>query len=700
MIKRYVRRITKKITNISAYGVFKILFWIAVVLLIITCFLISVNQLFYPISYLSFFLRVPDSDFFGSILNIILSVVSVVLVIVIFLVEHTSQRYSPRLPNKVLRNWYFIATLVIIFIGLLYGISGSFFEPGAPFVLFSYSFSIAIIALLLGLIAFAGYFINIANIVEYVSKKIKSKITSKKIYKPTIYGLPLHDEEFVDWLTNHTKLIVDTSVKSIEDNRHAVVDSSLRNLVEITKKFLNETSNVDVNEKFLNELNDQFEFINNTALESYSRQKYLEKIGRSMGDIGIEITKSRSIGYQGSRWAESLSRLFQKSLKYDRTSAPGISIEKLGEMTITAIEEENFQSARAYMGKLKDLSNVCTLEDDHYLAILLQILHTQYQKIYKAYLKILLDKGPIREIEVGQLISSFSESFNEAVSNFSHTNIQVISAGVFGQDPFAGKIANLLFERDDIEPRTQIYIKKYLRQVINYLQYISLDNVESNHPWIYKGYTQFLYVFEKNRAINEEKKEELVKELNDLWVEVVKRNYQTAIENEKHVESKVNKKLSDFSALLIYFHRDDPEYLKDLINPLVEIYNSLNENYADDDEYANWNLKRFYKRLKLIGAWINRFGDPRTDTPELYRTLKDDFYEPPKSRGKIPHPFMTRYGYPSDPLDRSREGWWLEPDPLWSYTGFQDEIANELNGENGTNYVEFHEKLKENLDEE
>ncbi|RQG94805.1 APC family permease [Natrarchaeobius chitinivorans] len=647
------------------------------------------------IEELSWLVQNPSNDFFSSSMNLILSIISLVFVVVIFLIQNANQEYSSRLSGVIFHNFYFLAIIVVILIASVFNISGSYFDWGSPFTVIGYAFSIATVLLVGSLIAFTGYFINIANIIEYITRNIEEDIATEQIYRPNYFGVPLQDEDYIGQLTSDTQLIVSTCIGAIEKNQRPVVDTCLSSLSRIVDKYLDQTSERDVSEGFLQELNDQFKFIGSAAFEDYSRQKYSESVVETIGDIGVAITKNRELGAQASMWADLLKDLFQDSLEFDRTAAASLSIQKLGEMSVTAIEKGDSDSVRVFQGKLETISTICSSGNHSYLASLLQSLHGQYQKMYAAYIAALLDIGFAPEYDVSSLLEVFADSFNQAKSNYSYMNKQVLYAGLFGLNPFAGRIAQSLSENQDSDPRTQRSLHDLLSQIVDFLRDISLTNSEENHSDIYKGFTQFLFVFETGVPVEDEMKLDLITDLNETWIELIETTYIDAFESSENVDSELNQRISDFTAFLIYFHRDDPEVLAELIEPYPELYQELSEEYSSSGDINERNLKKMYKQLKMTGAWINQYHDPESITPELWNVLVDDFYEIPESRSRIPRPLMEEYGYPTGSRTYARDGWWLRPDNLWSYTGFQDEITESLNGEDGSNYVEFHERLED-----
>ena len=683
-----------KVAHTSPYQYGKRLFWFAVSIVGFAVVSIAAVVGGYSVPYISILIQAPTHDFFGSSLTLILSIISLVFIIVIFLVENANREYSFRLSSVILRDRYFLATIGFVLLGSIFSISGSYFELGAPYTLLGFAFSIATILLVGALIAFAGYFINIANIIEYTTLKIEANIKSGNIYKSNSFGVPLQNEEYIAQLTSQTQLIVSTCIKAIEKNQQPVVDSCLDSLARITSRFLDETTERDVNEDFLQELNDQFQFIGSASFEDSSRQKYSERVAETIGDIGVDITNSRELGTQGGLWAKLLEEIFMDSLEFDRTKAASISIRKLGEMSIAAINQGD-NSVRAYQSKLKNISTVCTTGNHSYLAGLLQTVHGQYQEMYVAYLNALLTEGHVSDYDVQKLFEDFAESFNKAKVNYDHYNTQIVHAGVFGSQSFASTVAAPLVQHEDIDAQTQPYLQEYLEEMVKFFYDISVVNTESNHPDLYKGYIQFLYVLERTELFESDGNKELISQLNNTWLELIAETYSSANKNEENVDHHLNRRMSDFTALLIYFHRKEPKTLAEFIEPLAELYLELDNNYDRSNDYIDRNLTAFYKQLKLAGAWINRFHDPETLTPQLWAILLEDFYEIPETRSKIPRRLMPKYGYPS--TNRSyRDTWYLQPDPIWGYTGFQEDIAKTLNGTDGSNYVDFHKRLKMN----
>ena len=669
----------------------KILFISAVALVTITTIGVTLGYFGYSIHELSFLVQTPSSNFVGSSLNLILSIISLVFLVVIFLVQNANQEYSSQLSSVILQDRYFLGTIAFVLTASLYTVSSSYFQLTAPFTLITYVFSISTVLLVLALIAFAGYFIDIANIIEYITRRIEAEISTERIYQPNPFAAPIQDDDYVGHLTNQTQLLVSTCITAIEENQQPVVDACLESLTQIAERYLKQTASIDVDDTFLNELNDQFQFIGSTALAEYTRQKFTEQVAEAVGDIGVAVTTNRELGTVGVLWANLLRDFTTESLQYDRTTAAQVSIRNIGEMTITAIECDNTEFAGSYQNELEPITTLCTSANDHYLALLLQTTHGQYQEIYASYLRALLAEGTVSQYDVEQLLDDFAESYVQTFQTHGRSGQKTVSAGVFGQNSFADSVAASLAEHPDPDPSTYPYLEEYLAELVRFLTTINTP-AAANYQ-LYQGYTQFLYVFAGGVPLPADQRRALVSQLSEAWLALVNDLYRDAFEGSENVDFKLNERLSDFIALIIYLHRDDPDVLTDLLEPLAACYLDLADAYRGTDDFADRNLQSLSKQLKLAGAWLNQFHDPKAVTPTLWTVLVEDVSDLPESQSRIPRPLMTRYGYPSNAAFPSRDGWWLRPDSLWSYTGFQEEIAAALNGEDGRNYVEFHERL-------
>jgi len=678
-------------SQLSFYQYGKLGFWAAISVILTAAIGISLGELGIYLDSLSFLVQDPPSGFFGSSLNLILSIISLVFLVVIFLVQNANQEYSSRLSGVILHDRYFIWTIGFILVASIFNISGSYFSWGPPLTVIGYAFSISTALLVGSLIAFAGYFIDISNIIDYVTEDLKKQISQDKIYRTTFMGTSLQDEEYVSELNTNTQLIVSTCIQAIEENQQNVVNSCLNALTEIVEKYLEETEESEVNDNFLNELNDQFQFIGAAAFDDYTRQKYSESVVETVGDIGLEITQTRELGTPGSRWANLLESQFEDSLEFDRTAAAHIALRKLGEMSRTSILNGDLDSYRVYQGKIDSLARLCATADHSFLANLLQNAHLQYQKMYVAFLTMLCTEGYAPDTDVSMLLDDFAESFNQAKANYGSYTDQVLYAALFGLEPFAARVGGELQQHQELERPKQKYMADYLSELINFLRQISLQNPDENHTDSYKGYTQFLFVLENSPPVDEEIKKSLLTDLNNNFTNLIKYDYTTSLEESDNLDYNINHRITDFYAMLIYFYKDEPDALANFITPLTELYINLVDSYPSPDTVNQRTLHRLYQELKIAGAMISKFHDPEDICPELMNALTKNFKEIDTSSTRLYTSTLEQYGYPTNTFDY-REGWWLRPDPIWS-NRFQENISDTLNGD-GDHYQQFHEELR------
>jgi hypothetical protein len=671
------------------------LFWFAVVLVVATT--IVVIEPGYIVSSCSPLIQNPGTEFFGASLNLTLSIISLVFIVVIFLVQNANQEYSSRLSGVILREPHFLLTIVFILVGSVFSVSGGYFGLGAPFTLLSYAFSVASVLLVGALITFAAHFISVENIIEYVTEKIKSRISSSRIYQWRLLSLGSHDEEYIDQLTSQTQLLISTCIKAIEQNHEPVVDSCLSSLVQIAEKFVAETGAIEADDDYLQELNDQFRFITSSALNEYTRQKYAEKVAEAVGDIGTAVAKRRKLGTAGAHWAGLLKEIFVDSLSFDRTAAPHFCIKKLGEMSVAAIEcgGDSFRNdcARSCVGKLSSISNVCLSNPSVYTASLTGNICVQYQKIYCSYFSAICMGKSVDVYDIKNVLGKLSYTLLESKQTYSGpTKKQSVFSSVFGLDSFSGRILSSVSGHEgEIKSKINM-LESCLSKIPSAMKKISCISVCKNYRLIYQGYTQLAFAFSKvQRVMN---KIEALKSLNNARLTMLEKEYEHSFEEKEHIGHHLNGETSDYNAILVYFYKDHCSTLIELFEPLAKLYLGIDQKYDRNNQYVDKNLQKLYGQLKLSGAWISRYCDVEAEAPKLWHVLVKDFSDV-GNRSPIPGSPMADYGYPTKPSSPGG-GWWLRPDELWAYTGFQEEIARELNGEKGEVYFQFHNLLKQN----
>lgn len=79
---------------------------------------------------------------------------------------------------------------------------------------------------------------------------------------------------------------------------------------------------------------------------------------------------------------------------------------------------------------------------------------------------------------------------------------------------------------------------------MNFLQEVSLTEIDENHSDLYKGYTQFLFVFKKAEPLDTDGNRELVSQLNDAWLQLVTETYRQAIDTEENMDHNLNERMT------------------------------------------------------------------------------------------------------------------------------------------------------------
>jgi len=116
-------KIRSRIAPLSFYQYGKIGFWAAVAVIVISSIGVTLGKIGFSIDALAILVQNPSSGFFGSSLNLILSIISLVFVVVIFLVQNANQEYSSRLSGVILHDKYFLRTIGFILAASIFNIS-------------------------------------------------------------------------------------------------------------------------------------------------------------------------------------------------------------------------------------------------------------------------------------------------------------------------------------------------------------------------------------------------------------------------------------------------------------------------------------------------------------------------------------------------------------------------------------------------
>ncbi|MDZ7850337.1 MAG: hypothetical protein U5K70_05845 [Halodesulfurarchaeum sp.] len=126
------------------------------------------------------------------------------------MIQNANQEYSPQLSLLIFKDRYLIAILTFILGFSAFNLTGLYLGWTSPFDLVSYALSIIAVLLIGAIILFAGFFLNISNIVDYVTERMLRKIEPGNIYSTWRPIVPVHDEEFTDDLVKDIHLLFST----------------------------------------------------------------------------------------------------------------------------------------------------------------------------------------------------------------------------------------------------------------------------------------------------------------------------------------------------------------------------------------------------------------------------------------------------------------------------------------------------------
>lgn len=631
-----------------------------------------------------------SNDFFGTSINAILGTASIVFVLVVFITENASKGYSSKFTKDVFTNKFFISIISIILGASIFGVSGDYLGLEGYWLLLGYSATIASIILIGSLLAFGAYFIEMSNLLEMRKNKINNRLKSRKTIFSPFFGFIKGDREFIDYIKDEVDDFTDISIESLENSDKKIFNASLKSLEDIASRYINLMSENSVETDILGHINNKLVQIAEAVIEDHQRPTHAENIIEKIGDIGIKISKTESIGNRSGSWSYSLRNLFYKCLSLDRSNSASIILEKLGDMCVTSVQNKSMnRNHNVHRSYLNDIAMDISSSGGAYSAALVQKATEQYQKIYLAYLEIILEGGYVEEYELETVLDELKEILSNASKNQDFYGNQVIFANLFGIDSFANSIIRVISEKEELNPKSEKQLKVGLEQIVDLLDNLAAENLEENPKEVFKSFTRFIFVFSISN-LNEDSTIDLVRKLHQSLLDIIKRVYASE-ENNSNVRNSLKQSYLNSVALLIYFNSEDLRILSEEFAELAEFYNTIPEE--------NNGKHELYGIIKMIGAWIENYEDLSHISPELLSILLDDFKPEKELRGKgiTSDPIMRKYRYPLNTDFPHFDGWFLRPDTLWQNTNLQNRISQELNGEN---YVKFHKNLKELLESE
>lgn len=676
----------------SKFNLLKMAFWLIIILSIISVIFVLYlhNQgHIIPTNENSSF----SESIFSNSLNLIFSIIGFLVALIIFLVQYIGSKFnSHELEKSPVSNVYFIILLLTLTSYIAFNFVAVYIELSFPYTLISLILSFSVLLLVGWTVLYSVFYLDISNIIENLSDQTIQFIKKKKKFKKIPFVNEIgYSDEFIFALNKKTSVFVKTSIEAINKNQDKVLKTSLASLKDIAITYLGQSEHIHATEdKFLNELNDQFNFIISEGLRSYN-QKILENIAETIGDISVAIIEHRKgigdINNFALNWIATLKDLFIRSYHKDRTIVCHICLEKINAVILLALDKGYYRSYDTYRMFLDDISHILSKVNQHWAAILLQKSTLIYQKQFLKFLELAkTGKFIFSEYFVKSYFDELAEILNESKTKHMSMNNTIIFASLYGLETFAQKIAatGLTNITDDQAKRG---IANYIKQLIDFNKTILETHPEKNDYRIYDFFSEMLFLITKYIDLNDSDKIGLIKNLSNVLLDFVEKARIKAINNYQDQPHQLDEAIIDYFALLIYLHSDKPELINELVKRFVDIYLKIKKT---DGKYKDRILTSTYEELKLYSCWIEIFDTLKNMNKDIKKILKKDFIEP-KVFGRAIPSFYEQYGYPR--LGRIGDLWYLHPSYMWG-NPFQAEISNKLNGDNGKHYIEFNEQLK------
>ena len=625
---------------------------------------------------------------FSNSLNLIFSLIGFLLALIVFLIQYIGAKFdSYELEQFPISRKYFIITPVMLAIFIAFNFMSLYFELQFPYTLISLIFSSCVILLVGVTVLIAFYYLDISNIIINMSEE-----TIKYIKNETITGS--YSDEFVDSLNKKASIFIKISIGAIKKDQDKVLRTSLDCLNKIISNYLEHSKNImSTEDKFLSEMNDQFNFIITEGLNSYN-QKILEDIAESVGINCINIIKFRpgtSGGYNPSliNWLATLKDLFLKSYGKDRTKVCQICLEKINDVLLLSLDKSYYRGYDFYKVSLTQISDALSKVDHNWSAIILQKVFEVYQEQFLKYLQF-LKVGKVNYSDYFKSVfGDFAETINKVkITHCSYPNSFLIFNSLYGVESFAQRIASLGLT--DVEDDYKRNIAFYINQFIDFNKKILFVEPEKNDPSIYTFFSETLFLITKRANLIERDREKLIERLSDILLDFIQLNYDKAVDSHNYnLNSELENETTDYFALLIYLHNNKPDLIKRVFNRFANIYLKIKK--AEDASSTSLS-KQLYKELKLYSCWATVFSNLKDSNADIIKLLKEDFYELDFSNSIGFPPLLKQYGYPTNITNGL---WYLHPSYMWG-NEFQEEIAKVLNCNGENNYISFHEMLKQN----
>ncbi len=682
----------------------------------------------------------PAKDIIKINIAIISGILAIFFTLSAVVIQNILQKYSSNFLKVILNGVIFKVLLILLPISVIFNLLLLHFGSTENLEKFSLSLAIYIvISVTLAIIQLID-FLNISNIVSFISIKVFKHIN--KIFDPGIINkkekkkyLPfslkikiflykliskkslinlarslVNDisvaQKDIEILENDIRPIFSTCHKALADDDREVVLSCLDNLRNIVLSYLDKRKNYrGMEDNFLLFLNGQFEITLNIAIRSYNQQ-YLEDIIKRVDSIAIkcvELTDTQiRIGENGLvfTWIEFLKNSIWKTMYLKHTSAPPLAIESIYKVGIGLIEKDAFKTSIYSVGNsLEEIGTKTSRVPGPFHALLTQRCIYGLLKMSEGFLGKIINEGKIfsgREVKslCEKIAIIMSNALNSKLDFLSYPTIHAPLVGSLWRDE---NISSVIYDalNQECNDKNKEYLFKNIFYIVECLGVISRKAIVKNKGHLDNyliAFSEIIYHFSiylSNFNDNFETTGHLVlgirKELSNLMNKLLENIigiYNLYLSTDSFIDLF---DLSPVFAFLTYFadKEKSSKLLLETRNLFISQLLYMCTEFKPKDIKNKHNKKNLYRYIKLFGAWINRSKN-NSIKKDIIRVLANEYEE---FRHETHHTFsspLETLGYPGGDIGGE---WYIYPSEYW--VNEQWEITNELN-DKSNNYLNYY----------
>lgn len=591
---------------------------------------------------------VASLTFIGTILAIFFTLIALPI-------QNILGRYSQELVENV-KNDKHLRSYFKIFLGI-FGYDFLLFAiPQNPIlILFSLFLGLLSLILFYKLVSHVFYLLDVRNQIKDISQKIVKKMDSK-------FGNSFEiGDKNIEWLENETEILVDVIQLAIQENRFEIVDSGLKELVKIVKKYIILNKN-----NFKSPMGDKFlAYILNSLTNSkslvtvHSHPKIMISIAKSASEMAKETLKIDTIGdkdyaYFLANFVNFLKGIILSfEMVKDTSEIPVIVSDELVYVGKTAIDLEYPRETEDIIQKLSEISKVAINiqsyrgDDISYrinwkIGYLLNYSIENLDKLGIYRTQIL--ENMIKEIDKlfeYYLKDDYNHSFNSIktlTGSIADYSISVIAHTLIN------KIKDKKFEINTYEKNLNYDGVDYLEDILNLLDHNIKVGINKNKysytlELIENTYTIGIGLI--NLILNVDCTESHVKSKKILESKVFLPLYDAMSESLEKGDTILFKSVPIYFSLIgITIFEDNDKILREIIEKHIKLVLNLSSEIKNSPRIL-------YPYIRLIGSWIYKQNSNSGFLDEIKKIIEiQDDIMAEETRSKALYPVENGDKYP------------------------------------------------------